>query len=111
MQIIGTLPPREIDGADQVLDGMVVETTSGNHCRFWPAMVSDDAAQQTRIAFFMEWRCMATPEDIAEVTALTNELMGATPAFTTESVADPCTNPENLEWLRSGKIPPPPKAN
>ena len=41
MKVVATLPPREIDGADQVLEGVVAEFESANHCRIWPATTCD----------------------------------------------------------------------
>jgi hypothetical protein len=74
-------------------------------------MTYDREANQTRIAFFTEWRCVATPDDIAELTAYTDELMGKPPELLTETTSDPCAEPENVEWLRSGKPPTPKRAN
>jgi hypothetical protein len=110
MRLLKTLPARKSSAAT-VLEGVLAETSSGNHCRFWPAITRDAATKETRVAFFIEWRCMATPDDIAELTALTDEIMGGTPAFFTDGIIDPWTNEENLEWLRSGKTPPPKRAN
>ncbi len=63
MRIVNKLAPREIDGADEVLDGVVAELSSGNYVRFWPAMTYDTEANQTRIAFFTEWYLPPTPDD------------------------------------------------
>ena len=111
MRILARLPMREIEGADEVLEGFVAEFSSGNQCRIWPALTYDREANQTRIAFFTEWRRVATPEDIAELTGYTDELMGKRPEVLTETTSDPCAEPENVEWLRSGKAPTPKRAN
>ncbi len=111
MKLLARIPAREIDGADRVLDGLVAETASGNQCRIWPAMTYDADAKQMRIAFFIEWRGMATPNDTAEVMAFTNSLMGKPPAVITETTSDPCANNENVEWLRTGRLPAPKKTN
>lgn len=108
MNILNILPPREIEGADEVLDGVVLECQSGNVCRVWPAMTYDRERDQTRIAFFMEWYRPATPDDIAEVTEYTNGLMGTGPELLTEG---PMLSQENVDWLRTGKAPRPRKAN
>ena len=63
MKFLAKLPPREIESADQVLEGVVAEVSSGNHCRFWPALTRDASSNGTRIAFFVEWRQPPTPED------------------------------------------------
>ncbi|HZT29438.1 MAG TPA: hypothetical protein VFA33_06125 [Bryobacteraceae bacterium] len=111
MRIIGSLPPREIDGAEQVLGGVVGELASGNYVRFWPAMTYDAETNQTRIAFFTEWYMPPTPDDQRELMAYTDKLMEKPPELTTESKGDPTTNQENVEWLRSGKKPKPRRAN
>jgi hypothetical protein len=111
MRILARLPRREIEGADEVLEGFVGEFASGNQCRIWPAMTYDREANQTRIAFFTEWRRVATPDDIAELTAYTDELMGKPPELLTETNADPCAEQENVEWLRTGKRPVPRRSN
>ena len=111
VKFLARLPAREIDGADQVLEGALVEVASGNQCRLWPALTYDAGADQTRIAFFMEWRCAPTPNDMSEITAYTNSLMGKPPALVTETHEDPCTDRENVEWLRSGKPPACKRAN
>jgi hypothetical protein len=41
MRILARLPKREIEGADEVLEGFVGEFASGNQCRIWPAMTYD----------------------------------------------------------------------
>jgi len=104
MKIIANLPPRDIEGADQVLSGLVIECASGNHCRVWPAMTYDADADQTRIAFFTEWRQPSTLEDMAELMAFTDGLMGKPPAVVTEG-PDPCTDQQNVNWLRIGQKP------
>jgi hypothetical protein len=38
MKLLARLPPREIKGAQKVLDGVVAEVASGNMCRLWPAV-------------------------------------------------------------------------
>ena len=111
MRFLARLPPREIEGADQVLEGVVVEVASGNQCRLWPAMTYDQAANQTRIGFFLEWRRSATPDDIAEVTAYTDSLMGKRPQILTETTSDPGADDRNVEWLRTGKMPAPRRTN
>jgi hypothetical protein len=111
LRVLATLPAREIEGADQVLEGMLVEVSSGNQCRVWPAMTYDAERKQTRIAFFLEWRRLSTPDDIVEVTAFTNTLMGKTPSVTTEGNIDPREDQDNLDWLRSGKAPAPKRSN
>ena len=105
IRILAKLAPREIDGADEVLEGVVAEVSSGNLCRLWPAMTYDDAKNQTRIAFFFEWRQSPAPNDIAEVTAYTNELMGKPPELMTETKNDPGHDASNAEWLRTGTKP------
>jgi hypothetical protein len=107
MKILARLPSREIEGADQVLEGVVIEVASGNQCRIWPAMTYDADADQTRIAFFTEWRRRATPDDLAELMAYTDSLMGKKPELLNETSADPCADQENIEWLRTGKAPMP----
>jgi hypothetical protein len=109
--ILARLPAREIEGAYQVLDGLVGEVSSGNQCLIWPAMRYDAEAHQTRIAFFTEWRVTPTPEDQRELIAYTDSLMGKPPAVITETRADPTTDQENVEWLRSGKPPSPRRTN
>ena len=111
MKILAKLPPREIEGADQVLDGVVAEMSSGNLCRFWPALTYDREKDQTRIAFFMEWYQPATPNDIAELTAYTNKLMSKEPEMLTEVKGDPTQDAANTEWLRTGKKPAPRRTN
>ena len=111
MRILARLPMREIEGADEVLEGFVAEFSSGNQCRIWPALTYDREANQTRIAFFTEWRRVATPGDIAEPTGYTDELIGKRPEILTETTSDPCAQPENVEWLRTGKPPKPRRAN
>lgn len=111
LRVIGLLPPREIPGADRVLDGFVIQTSAGNFCRIWPAMTEDSDKDQTRVAFFMEWKDLASPEDIQEVTELTNELMNnAEPVVGIVGQETPFVA-ENLEWLRSGKLPKPKRPN
>ena len=105
MRIIGELPPREVEGADQVLNGVVGELASGNYFRLWPALTYDREANQTRIAFFIDWYQPPTPDDQGEVTAYTNKLMNGSPELATETHGDPTTDKENVEWLRSGKKP------
>ena len=80
MKVIARLPPREIEGAHQVLEGVVGECISGNYCRFWPAMTYDDQTNQTRIAFFTEWFRPATPADMEEFMAFTNAMMQSSSA-------------------------------
>jgi hypothetical protein len=110
MKIIAVLAPRDIEGADSVLEGFVVELASGNVCRIWPALTEDLEHNQTRIAFFTElWR-EPTPADTAEIMAITDDLMGGPPALFSESL-NPCDTQANLEWLRSGKVPPKPRTN
>ena len=86
-----------------MLEGFVGEFASGNQCRIWPALTYDREANQTRIAFFTEWRRVATPGDIAELTGYTDELMGKRPEILTETTSDPCAEQGNVEWLRSGQ--------
>jgi len=74
-------------------------------------MTYDSALNQTRIGFFIEWRRQATPEDVAEVTSWTDRLMGKPPEFRTEGKSDPCADNQNLEWLRTGKMPAPRRTN
>jgi hypothetical protein len=102
---------REIEGADEILEGFVAEFSSGNQCRIWPALTYDREAHQTRIAFFTEWRRGATPGDIAELTGYTDELMGKRPEILTETTSDPCAEQGNVDWLRSGRKPPPRRTN
>ena len=111
MRILARLPAREIEGADQVLEGVVGEFVSGNQCRIWPALTYDAAANQTRIAFFTEWRQQATPADLSELVSYTDKLMGKAPEVMTETRLDPTTEPDNIEWLRSGKAPKPRRTN
>ncbi len=111
MKILARLPSREIEGAHEVLDGLVGEVSSGNQCRVWPAMTYVPETNQTRIAFFVEWRFPSTPEDDAELMAYTDTLMGKQPAVVTGTTADPCADQENVEWLRSGKPPKRRRAN
>jgi len=111
MRIVGSLPPREVEGAEQVLGGVVGELASGNVCRFWPAMTYDRDADQTRIAFFVEWYQSPTPDDQRELTAYTDNLMGGPPALATECKGDPTASQENVEWLRSGTPPKPRRSN
>ncbi len=103
MKILGTLPPREIKGADEVLEGAVFMMASGNLCRFWPAMTADMETDQTRIAFFMEWYQRPTDADVAELTAHTDQLMGKPSEFVAGGTGDE----RALEWLRTGKEPKP----
>lgn len=108
MKVIGKLPPREIEGADVVLDGMVGEVESGNRCAVWPAMTRVEGADQARIAFFIEWKRDTTPDDLSEAMAFVNKVMGGDqPLFLTEGKGDPTRIAENTEWLRNGKVPPP----
>ena len=111
MRILARLPMREIEGADEVLEGFVAEFSSGNQCRIWPALTYDREANQTRIAFFTEWRRVATPDDMAELTHYTDGLMGKRPELLTETASDPCVVQENLEWLRTGRPPKPKRTN
>ena len=111
MRILAKLPKREIEGADEILEGFVAEFSSGNQCRIWPALTYDREANQTRIAFFTEWRRVATPDDIGQLTRYTDELMGKPPELLTETTSDPCAEQENVEWLRTGKPPKPRRAN
>ena len=111
MRILARLPRREIESADEVLEGFVAESSSGNQCRIWPALAYDREANQTRIAFFTEWRRVATPEDIAELTGYTDGLMGKRPEILTETASDPCAEKENLDWLRVGRRPRPRRSN
>ena len=105
MRIVNRLPPRPIEGADTVLDGVVAEVASSNLCRFWPALTSVAGSNQTRIAFFMEWLRPPTPDDQAEVMAYTDKLMGKAPEVATEVHGDPTADQANVGWLRSGKKP------
>lgn len=41
MKILARLAPREVAGADHVLDGMLAEVASGNQCRVWPTETRD----------------------------------------------------------------------
>jgi hypothetical protein len=111
MNVLALLPKREIEGADEVLEGMLAEVASGNQCRIWPAMTYDREHHETRIAFFMEWRRVPTPDDIAEVTAYTNTLMRKPPELMTEAQSGPCAEQENIDWLRTGKAPKPRRTN
>jgi hypothetical protein len=111
MKILARLPSREIEGAHEVLDGLVGEVSSGNQCRVWPAMTCVPETNQTRIAFFVEWRFPSTPEDDAELMAYTDTLMGKPPEVVTGTTEDPCSVEENVEWLRSGKRPKRKRAN
>lgn len=76
MNFLARLPSREIEGAHEVLDGLVGEVSSGNQCRVWPAMTYVPQTNQTRIAFFVEWRFPSTPEDDAELMALHGHVDG-----------------------------------
>ncbi len=111
MKILATLPPREIEGADEVLSGMVGETASGNQVRVWPAMTYVPDTNQTRIAFFMEWRLPPTPDDEAEVIAYSDKLMGKSHDLMTTCKGDPTVEQENVDWLRDGKRPKPRRTN
>ena len=112
MKILANLPPRKIEGADEVLEGFVGECASGNQVRAWPAMTYDDERNQTRIAFFTEWRQGPTPNDTAELIAFTDSMMGKPPELMTEcGKADPTTVKENIDWLRTGKAPARRRAN
>lgn len=111
MKVLARLPAREIEGADQVLDGIVAEVASGNQVRVWPAMTYAAETNQTRIAFFTEWRRPPTPEDQRELIAHTDALMGKGPALMTETTGDPTADKQNVEWLRTGKPPKPRKTN
>jgi hypothetical protein len=111
VKVLARLPSREIDGADQVLPGVVAEVASGNQVRVWPAMTYDRQADQTRIAFFTEWRRRPTPEDERELIAYTDAFMGKAPALRTECHGDPTIQQENVDWLRTGKIPKPRRTN
>jgi len=111
MKILAKLPPREIEGAQRVLEGVVAEVSSGNMCRVWPAMTYDEERNQTRIAFFFEWRTLPTPDEIAEVMAFTNEMMGKAPELLTETKGDPGRETGNAEWMRTGKKPPARRTN
>ncbi len=55
MKILGTVEPREVEGADTSLDGYLIECRSGNQCCVYPALTYDAGANQTRIAFFTGW--------------------------------------------------------
>jgi hypothetical protein len=111
MRVLASLPARHIDGADQVLDGIAAEVASGNQVRVWPALTYDWEANQTRIAFFTEWRRSPTPEDQWELITHTDALMGRGPALMTETQGDPTADKQNVEWLRTGKPPKPRKTN
>ena len=104
MRILARLPMREIEGADEVLEGVVAEFASGNQCRIWPALTYDREANQTRIAFFTEWRYAATPDDIGELTRYTDELMGKPPEYVlcyTESYQKKART-QNTAWACGG---------
>jgi hypothetical protein len=111
MKLLARLPPREIEGADRVLDGAVAEVASGNRVRLWPAMTYVPETNQTRIAFFTEWRLPPTPEDERELIAATDEMMGKPPELITETKGDPTVEQENVDWLRTGKAPKPRRTN
>lgn len=111
MKFLARLPARVIEGADQVLDGIVGEVASGNQVRVWPAMTYASETNQTRIAFFTEWRLPPTPDDEHELIAYTDALMGKPPALLTECKGDPTAQQENVDWLRTGKQPKPRRTN
>lgn len=110
MKLLARLPPHEIAGAQKVLDGLVAEVASGNMCRIWPAVTYDSENNQTRIAFFFEWMLDPAPNDIGEVMAYTDELMGKKPELLTTG-KESCSDPANNEWLATGKMPPPKRTN
>lgn len=95
-----------IEGATE-LDGVLAAVESGNEVILWPTLTYDEGKDQTRIAFFLEWRNASTPNDIAEVIAFTDSLMDKTAAFYTETPngGDPFADERNTEWLRAGTPP------
>ncbi len=105
MTILGKLEPREIEGADEVLEGVLAEFTSGNQCCIWPAMTYDSGLRQTRIAFFTGWRTQPSDADFQELVAYTDGLMGKSRDFATFAKGDPCTNATAVTWLATGEKP------
>ena len=106
MTILDRLPPRDIDGADVVSEGLL-EASSGNLCRLWFAFTHVPEQNQTRIGLFYEWRCATTQGDLDEALAFANMAMKRQkPELVTTTVsADPCKDRANSEWLRTGKLP------
>lgn len=105
MNILGRLAPRQVDGADEVLEGILWESASGNRCCVWPVLTHDLELRETRVAFVTGWRVEPSPEDFKELMAFTDSLMGKAPDFVTAHQGDPCTNSVNTEWLRTGQKP------
>jgi hypothetical protein len=105
LRIIAKLGPREIEGADRVLDGAVYVLNSGNLCRVWPAMSRVAGKEQTRIAFYSEWQNPPTPEDSREFMELCNYWMGRDPEVMIESEAPADVKRASSEWLKSGAKP------
>ncbi len=105
MTILGKLEPREIEGADEVLPGMLLQFNSGNQCYMWPALTYDPALDQTRIGFFTGWKTEPSNEDTQELMAYTNDLMGKPPDAITAHKGDPFVHPANTKWLATGEKP------
>lgn len=111
MQLLKILPPRNIPGADEVLNGSRLRCCSGRTVDIWPCMTR--SKDGVRIAFYQGWREPPTESEAAEVRQYLTDFMAKATGLKRPVLHLRSDSPNTHDaaekqaeqWLKTGEIP------
>lgn len=99
-------PGIDPEQADEIGESMFMELSSGNCCIVTPMMKRIENGECRILFFFVWYKSLYTPEELAVVTEKINKMMdGQKPEFLVESVKPENASREIDAWLGEGKHP------